>query len=83
MSATVPLLLLLILVHVGVFLTSSQADRLQRLLMACLVMLLAIPALWVAMTVPGVDGLLQGVLKSAPLILAVLAFLVYLRPRRS
>lgn len=82
MAATIPLFILLVLVHLGIFITSPHADRLRRLLLACAVIILCVPALWIAMILPGRNGLLRVILESSPLILPLLAFLVYLRPGR-
>lgn len=79
MSATVPLFVLLVLVHFGIFVTSAHHDRLRRLLLACAIMVLSIPGVWLGMMLPGNDGLLRGLLIQSPLILALLAFLAYLR----
>ncbi len=82
MSATVPLFILLVLVHLGIFVTSTHGDRLRRLLLACAIIILAVPAMWIAMILPGMGGALGRILESSPLILALLAFLVYVRPGR-
>lgn len=81
MSATIPLFILLLLVHLGIFVTSTRRDRLRRLLLACAIIILCVPALWFAMSLPDRHGVLRGILEFSPLILALLAFLVYLRPR--
>lgn len=80
MSAIIPLFILLVLVHLGIFVTSSRADRLRRLLLASAVIILCVPALWIGMSLPGLNGVPGWILKYSPLILALLAFLVYLRP---
>lgn len=84
MSASIPFVVLLILVHLGIFLTSSYQDRLKKLIQALLVIVLAVPLTLAGYMIAqqGGSSLVTGVLMNSPLFMPVLAFLVYVRQWR-
>lgn len=85
MSASTPFFVLIMLLHLGIFVTSPHADKLKRLLMALGLTSLSIPMVVIGFQLDqvSVEGQLSNnaamVLLNAPYYLPIVAFLVYIR----
>ena len=84
MSASVPFVILVLLLHLGFFLTSRRPDRQRRLRLALVVAAVASPLLLIGLILPaetgGLVNIIRAILLNSPLYMPVLAFLAYLRP---